>query len=481
MSPKDNGSREVGSPNIPEVIDMTVQPRIDAAVAYAQAGLAVFPVHSVEHRQCSCGNPQCRNKGKHPRTASGLKDATVDTRQVKSWWETWPTANIGICTGKESGIFVVDIDGEEGFEWLHKQPFAQTPMVRTGSGGIHVFFRYPTDREIKNSARKIAPQVDIRGDGGYVIAPPSSHASGNFYEWIQSWTEVPFAEAAQAVLDEITTAKTKKAKATVDPKGAFVRGQYLGTEEGGRDESLFRYACSLESHHYEPEEFQEKVFEANKRNTPPLEDAEVEKIIASAQKYFLRNALIEKLGSMSVAELCGEVFKPENLEIVKNIYLHDPGSWARLKMSLGKARILREVTTAISRMLKAEHAQSPVAQEVRDALANLNMSRPEGLPADVLLPAGYGFDGTGLFRSTQDAVVEVSPLVVLPCKRVKNHRNQEEMIEITFFESGRWQTLSVKRSDALDTKKVVQLSDYGFPVSSINAKEIVRYTMTSSQ
>ena len=196
-----------------EVIDMTLQSRIDAALAYAEAGLAVFPVHSVEHGQCSCGNAQCKSRGKHPRTPNGFKDATIDTRQVKTWWETFPDANIGIRTGKESGIFVVDIDGDEGFEWLHKQPFTDTPMVRTGGGGIHVFFRYPADREIKNSARKIAPQVDIRGDGGYVIAPPSNHASGNSYEWIQSLSDTPLADAPQELLDEITGAQKPKTKA----------------------------------------------------------------------------------------------------------------------------------------------------------------------------------------------------------------------------------------------------------------------------
>ena len=106
---------------------MKLELRIEAALAYAAAGLHVFPAHSVESGQCSCGNPNCRNKGKHSRTPNGLKDATIDTRQVKSWWEAFPNANIGIRTGKESGIFVVDIDGPDGFQWLHQQPFARPP------------------------------------------------------------------------------------------------------------------------------------------------------------------------------------------------------------------------------------------------------------------------------------------------------------------------------------------------------------------
>jgi putative DNA primase/helicase len=157
------------------------------------------------------------------------------------------------------------------------------------------------------------------------------------------------------------------------------------------------------------------------------------------------------------------------------MYQHDPASWARLKLTLRKARILKEFTAALSRMLKADTALVREAQSVRDALGKLNMACFGGITEDLLLPAAYVFDSGSLLRMTQDAVVGVSPLPVVPCKRVKNHSSQEEMVELAFLESGRWRTLFVKRSDALDTKKIVQLSDYGFPVSSVNAKEIVKY------
>ena len=200
----------------------------------------------------------------------------------------------------------------------------------------------------------------------------------------------------------------------------------------------------------------------------------MEKIIVSAEKYFVRNALIEKLEGLRVADLCAEIFKPDTLEIVKNVYQYDPASWAKLKVTLRKARILKEVIAAISQMLKAEQTQAQGEQSVREALGALNIDHPEGL-RDLQLPTGYGFERTGLLRTTPDTVTEVSPLVVIPCKRVRNHSNQEELVEIAFFESGRWRTLFVKRSDALDTKKIVQLADYGFPVSSVNSKEIVKY------
>jgi putative DNA primase/helicase len=139
---------------------MTFQSKIDAALAYAGAGVAVFPVHSVEHGQCSCGNAQCKNRGKHPRTPNGLKDATIDTSQVKSWWESFPKANIGIRTGKESELFVVDIDGEEGIQWLNEQSFPQTPMVRTVRPMVS--FRKPFREEKKwEFSRKEVPGGSI--------------------------------------------------------------------------------------------------------------------------------------------------------------------------------------------------------------------------------------------------------------------------------------------------------------------------------
>jgi putative DNA primase/helicase len=455
---------------------MKFQSKIDAALAYAAAGVAVFPVHSVEHGQCSCGNAQCKNKGKHPRTPKGLKDATIDTSQVKSWWESFPNANIGMRTGRKSGLFVVDIDGEEGFQWLNQQSFPRTPMVRTGGGGLHVFFRFPEDREIKNSAKKIAPQVDIRGDGGYVIAPPSNHASGNSYEWIQSPWEIPFAEAPQELLDQITTAKTKKAKPAATPTGAFAMGQYWGAAEGTRDEALFRYACSLESYHYEAEDFREKIFEANQRNNPPLEDAEVEKIIASAQKYFLRNALVEKMQGLSTADLCAEVFKPETLEIVKKIYQYDPAAWAKLKLALRKARILKEVTTALGKMLHAERAHDPgTAVLVSEAMSTSHIPIPDGIVPELVMPAGYGIAEMRIYRVVEGTPYPVSPSVILPITRIKTTQTQEEMLEVVSWDDSGWRSLTVNRSQVSDTKKITQLSDYGLFVSSVNAKELVRY------
>jgi len=162
-----------------------------AALAYADRGWPVFPVHSPlpSGNGCTCKKgSNCKNIGKHPRTKSGFKDATTDPTQIERWWRRWPDANIGIPTGKVSGLFVLDVDRKHGgldsFEKLvalHGRP--KTLYSRTGSGGLHGVFRYPKNQEIRN-ATGILPGLDIRGEGGYILVPPSRHASGGSYTWI---------------------------------------------------------------------------------------------------------------------------------------------------------------------------------------------------------------------------------------------------------------------------------------------------------
>src|SRR5262249_30600083 len=131
----------------------------------------------------------CKSPGKHPMTPDGLKSATTDPAAIASWWQQWPKANIAIRTGEVSAIWVLDLDGEEGIAAL-KQLEAElgslpkTVSARTGGGGMHLYFRYPPGAAIGNRTRVRGLPIDVRGTNGYVLAPPSSHVSGNFYEWI---------------------------------------------------------------------------------------------------------------------------------------------------------------------------------------------------------------------------------------------------------------------------------------------------------
>jgi hypothetical protein len=154
--------------------DVERSPRLlKAALAYARRGIPVFP---------------CEPGGKAPLTHSGFWDATTDARRIKTWWDRWPYANVGVPTGERSGLLILDIDpragGPESLAALERTggPLPETTKARTGGGGVHVFFRYPAEEGVRNSAGRLGPGLDVRGEGGYVIVPPSRTQSA--YEWL---------------------------------------------------------------------------------------------------------------------------------------------------------------------------------------------------------------------------------------------------------------------------------------------------------
>lgn len=161
----------------------------DAALRLARAGRPVVPLHSLDERgRCTCREgANCASPGKHPRTPNGVKDSSCDPATVTAWWRRWPAAHLGLATGVSAGLVVIDLDGDEGPEAFrelqrHHGPVPATRWVRTGSGGWHCYFAHPGGM-MPNSARKLGPGIDSRGDGGFVVAPPSSHVSGGRYLW----------------------------------------------------------------------------------------------------------------------------------------------------------------------------------------------------------------------------------------------------------------------------------------------------------
>lgn len=163
---------------------------LDYALSYAEEGLAVFPTQWIEDGQCSCGNLACSSPGKHPILGGGFKIASTDAETIKAWWNTYPNANVAIATGEVSGIFVIDVDvangksGEASLKSLESEVgiLPTDALVKTGSGGFHFYFQLE-NQKINSSASKVADHIDVRANGGYVVAPPSTHISGNNYEW----------------------------------------------------------------------------------------------------------------------------------------------------------------------------------------------------------------------------------------------------------------------------------------------------------
>lgn len=128
-----------------------------AALAYARRGWPVFPLHGMRERFCTCRKADCTSPGKHPITKRGFKDASTDEETIERWWQDHPYANVGVVTGKNSGIAVIDVDGNEGEKSLAdlEQRHGATPVTlqtRTGGGGRHLFFSYPTKSNVPSRA-----------------------------------------------------------------------------------------------------------------------------------------------------------------------------------------------------------------------------------------------------------------------------------------------------------------------------------------
>jgi hypothetical protein len=165
------------------------------ALHYASLGIPVMPLHYIgANGTCSCGGKKVNTKckpGKHPLgylVPRGLNDATTDETTIRTWFDGKPF-NIGIRTGSESGFFVLDRDDHDGgdkslADLMQKHSaLPPTAMQRTGNG-VHYLFRVPAGREIRNSAKKLAAGLDIRGSGGYIVAAPSIHQNGHTYAWM---------------------------------------------------------------------------------------------------------------------------------------------------------------------------------------------------------------------------------------------------------------------------------------------------------
>jgi hypothetical protein len=159
-----------------------------AALACAELGWFVLPLHHPIGQRCSCGKDCGKDIGKHPRIKDWPRTATRDPDLITRWWTQWPEANIGILTGAKSGILVVDIDPRNGgdltvddLEAEHGK-FPPTVESHTGGGGRHLAYQHPGG-EVRCGTETLGPGVDIKGDGGYIVAPPSLHASGRRYEW----------------------------------------------------------------------------------------------------------------------------------------------------------------------------------------------------------------------------------------------------------------------------------------------------------
>ena len=240
----------------------------------------MFLLPSPINGRCSCGHADFSDIGKHPRTEHGLKDAATDPKTISGWWERWPDANVGIVTGIASGLVAVDVDPRHSGDvtWaelldIHGAPDTLTTM--TGSGGEHWIFDAQA-QELRNSTRKIGEGIDTRAEGGYIVAPPSLHLSGQRYEWSSKVKPSPIPEWLRELWPIQNGSKSSPADTA--PPGAIT--------EGSRNDYLARLAGAARRRGASEEGIQCLLQAENSVRCDPLLDAtEVENIALSISRY----------------------------------------------------------------------------------------------------------------------------------------------------------------------------------------------------
>jgi hypothetical protein len=244
-----------------------------AALAYAGRGWRIFPV----------------NAHKEPLTARGFKDATADEDALQAWWTVHPGAGVAIATGAVSGLVVLDEDTGKGGgrtrveleRTLGKLP--ETHTVLTGGGGRHYYFTHP-GREVRCSAGVLGAGLDVRGDGGYVVAPPSPHGSGRLYRVM---LDREMAELPAGWLDAMLAGRDNGASSKAEPVAEII-------PEGRRRAELLSLAGTLRRRGLGRDEILAALRAVNEaRCRPPLADSE---LVGLAEDVPRRYQPAERLG-----------------------------------------------------------------------------------------------------------------------------------------------------------------------------------------
>ena len=225
----------------------------------------------------------CRAR-KRPAIANNLKRATTDPNVIAGWWSS-RNLNIGLATGPDSGVWVLDIDGQEGeatLRALEAEHGALPPTIETITGkGRHLYFRWPTGNEIRNSQlREDVPGLDWRGSGGFVLAPPSIHPSGRVYSWSVDSTD-EFSDAPDWLLD-LASGKRRGNGRPAEATPPEVLRTFIGQVHDGsyRGRAIARLSGVLLRRYVDPLVVLDlcRVFNET-RCQPPLDDADVLRIV----------------------------------------------------------------------------------------------------------------------------------------------------------------------------------------------------------
>jgi len=244
-----------------------------AALAYAQLGWRVFPLAP---------------RSKRPIQSPGFHAATWDAATLRAWWTGDGRRNIGLATG--AGLIALDLDPAHGAgPWwtVHGPTLRHTVAARSGNGGWHLLLRVPPDCEIRNSSGKLAPGVDVRGDGGYLVVAPSVHPLGRPYRWVrgQSPWECDLLPLPNPLIHALTRAgppTTARGTPRVHPEPA----ETPTIPTGQRNTTLTSLAGTMRRRDFSPAAITAALLiENDTRCRPPLPEPEVQRIVHNICRY----------------------------------------------------------------------------------------------------------------------------------------------------------------------------------------------------
>ena len=293
---------------------------LKAASAYAMEGISVFP---------------CEKK--IPLTGTGgFKNASASADDIVHWWTDHPNAQIGVPTGATNHLFVIDVDGPKGIAAVKKMKLPPTRTIQTRPGRYQLWYRQPDDVASKCTAGILAAQLDTRGDGGYVIAPPSiHHQTGDPYRVVK---DLPWSPAPLELLEPHPTA-------TSTPPSTDLIVQ------GTRHKTMLSIAGALRARGLSREVVLAELHSANERLCdPPLDGGEIQKLadyVAAKPPGFRNQRNLETSAEVeteiysSVARERGMWLWPGRIASGKlNLFVGDPGK--------GKSLVTIDIAARVS-------------------------------------------------------------------------------------------------------------------------------------
>lgn len=274
---------------------------LEYALGYLMDRKPIFPVCFATGKGRCLQHGACTNPGKLPLVAWKRYQTELPTEaDVARWWGGSAQANIGMATGELSGVVVLDTDSGDAWKEALRRGIPNTPSVRTGkAGGCHFHFRHP-GVDVSNFAGKLAG-IDFRGDGGYVLLPPSQHAAGPRYRWIEGTQSQEHAAVPEWLMALLTGPAGTDGTVNQDHVPLDLEQILRGIPEGQRDDTIWRYACKLRGDDVPRDYAEMLVRQAARSCRPPFnETAAAEKVQRAYREFQPTPVLDVPTGSMSL-------------------------------------------------------------------------------------------------------------------------------------------------------------------------------------